>query len=273
VRVLTRERIPSPIDPLAAQPNFMLTGNILQHRVEKKIDIQRLTSKYRAGHREVRNPAWTEKRQQIDGLEREHQNALANARAFVARTKKETEAANQQVATVAKKIETEKRALEAMPEMLMQAIVQPYNYNKRTFALNALVELNFRLADGGAEGLAPSETVKIELPKTVEVLEGVKPEDTEGVVEQGTAPDELQLLANVEKQAKDAVLKKITAWIETIPLRVLHEARVRAARQDREGAAERYVLYLNITPEKETGERAEALKFLRQEFNISALTQ
>jgi hypothetical protein len=272
VHVLTRDRIPSATDPNAAQPNFQIIGDIMQHRVEKKVDTQRLNSKYRAGTREVRNPAWLEVNRQLDTMKTAYERQIEANRAVIARNKKkEIEAANRQLEEMSRQIQAQKRKLDAIPETLLQDIIQPYNYTKRTFTLNAIVEVAFRANDTGATVPPQSDAVKVELPRTIDLLENVKAEDTEGVVEEGTPPDEIQLMADAEAQAQDQIMKKVNAWIESLPARVLQDARAATSRQDKEIAAERYVLYLNITPEKDLPERQEALRFLRDEFNVTSM--
>jgi hypothetical protein len=272
VHILTRDRIPSATDPNLAQPNFQIVGDIVQHRVEKNVETQRLNSKYRAGTREVKNPAWLEASRQLESMRTEYQRQLEASRAVIVRNKKrEIEAVNRQLEELSRQIDAQKRKVDAIPETQLQDIIQPYNYTKRIFTLNAFVEIAFRANDTNAQAPPYGDSIKLEVPKTVNLLENVKPEDTEGVVEEGSPPDDYQLLATAESQAQDAMVKKLTDWIQNLPARVLQDAHDALARQDKELAAERFVLYLNITPEKDTPERQEAAAFLRNEFNISSV--
>src|SRR5215471_8996921 len=45
-------------DPNAMQPDFVLIGEILQHRMVKNTNLETLPSKYRAATHEVKNEAW-----------------------------------------------------------------------------------------------------------------------------------------------------------------------------------------------------------------------
>ncbi|MBI2682032.1 MAG: hypothetical protein HYX26_02235 [Acidobacteriales bacterium] len=272
VHILTRDRIPPPTDPNAVQPVYLLIGDINQHRTEKKVDTQRLNSKYRAGQREVRNPVWLEQSRVVEGLEREYQTAVENGKAIAVRNKKkEIEAANRQVEEIGKRIEEQKRKLTLIPETLLQDIIQPYNYIKRTFTLGAYVDVAVRASDSASNTALQADGSKVELPKIVSILENVKPEDTEGIVEEGSPPDEIQLLAEAEAKVQDEIVVKVRSWIESVPARVLQDARDALAKEDKEAAAEKYILYLNITPEKNTPERQEAVNFLRNEFNITTV--
>jgi len=96
----------------------------------------------------------------------------------------------------------------------------------------------------------------------------VKPEDTEGVKTEGTAPDEIQFLADVEIEARDTLIKAVTEKVSGLPAKVLAQARKRAADGDLDGAAESYILYLNSSPDTKTSERDEARRFLQSQFNL-----
>jgi hypothetical protein len=116
-----------------------------------------------------------------------------------------------------------------------------------------------------------SDSVKIDFPKNASVLENVKAEDSDGIVEDGAAPDELQMFSEAETKVQTDLMGKLNKWLADLPAKVLNDARDRAKAGDKEAAAAKYVIYLNSTPEKETKERAEAINFLRDEFNITSL--
>jgi len=101
------------------------------------------------------------------------------------------------------------------------------------------------------------------------VLENVKPEDTEGVTNKTVEPDETQFLTDLEIEARDALVKAVREKAAGLPAKILQEARSRAQRGDLDGAGEGYVLYLNSTAESASAERNEAVKFLREQFNLS----
>jgi hypothetical protein len=113
--------------------------------------------------------------------------------------------------------------------------------------------------------------VRVEIPKAAVLLENVKPEDVDGIVEQGVPPDEHQLLAEAEAKAVNDLVSRLIQRVAEIPGKVLEEARAHAARGDAEAAAEKYVLYLNSTRPQASAERTEAQNFLRKEFNVGAV--
>ena len=53
-----------------------------------------------------------------------------------------------------------------------------------------------------------------------------------------------------------------------LPQKILQEARSRAQRNDLDGAAEGYIVYLNATTDTPSTERQEAARFLRDHFNV-----
>ncbi len=261
-----------PAAPFVA--NFHITGNIVQHRVEKKIETQPLTSHYRAGHREVKNPAWTEQRRVLDEVQKEYGTAKEEYSVVLARSgknKKLVADAKTKMDNLGAKLDEAKLKLDEMPETTAQTVVEPYNYLRRTIQLTAIAEISFRLSDPNLPTPLLTDSVKVEIPKTAVMLENVKPEDSDGIVETGTPPDEYQLLAQAEEQVKHSLVQKLVQGLKDVPPKILEQARAAAANGDAEGAAEKYVVYLNSTEPKETKERIEAQQFLLREFNISTI--
>jgi hypothetical protein len=233
--------------------------------VGKKNDAQRVQSHYRAGTREVRNPQWTELKRELDAA----QDTLAHYKdqMLVVGKKPKPEVA-QKLQELQTSVEDVRKKLDAVPETKLEDIIEPYNYTRRTIEMNGIVEFSFRLlsAGGTAREAIP---VKIEVPKTSIVLENVKAEDTDGVQEDGAPPDELEVLNEAETQAQSALVKRISEKLQELSSRVLEDARKRASANDTDGAAERYILFLNCSTASDSPERAEALRFLEHEYNIS----
>ncbi len=262
-----------PAAPFVA--NVHITGNIVQHRVDKKIETQPLTSHYRAGHREVKNPAWTEQRRALDVLQKDYDAAKDEYNLTLARSgknKKLVADAKAKVDALTAKLDEAKAKLDEVPETVAQTVIEPYNYLRRTIQLTAIAEVSFRLSDPSVPTPLLVDSVKVEVPKTAVMLENVKPEDNDGIVEEGTAPDEYQLLAQAEEQLKHNLVQKLIQGLKDVPAKILEQARAAAASGDAEGAAEKYVVYLNATEPKETKERLEAQQFLLKEFNISTIS-
>jgi len=97
----------------------------------------------------------------------------------------------------------------------------------------------------------------------------VKPEDTKNVKQTGAPPDEAQFLTDVEIAARVALIKDVREKVESLPSKILAQARKRLMDGDTDGTAEAYILYLNSTPSAQTPEREEAKKFLREQFNMT----
>ena len=250
--------------------NFQLVGNIIQHRVDKKMDTERLTSRYRSGQREVKNPAWLSEKRKLDDLQRQYDLASESLRLRATNLKKKevvVETAN--LETQAKALAEEHKKLDAIPEMILEDVILPYNYTRRNYQVDAVVEVEFRVYGSDNEASGQAEKIRVEIPKTVSVLENVKPEDVDGVVEAQVPPDEFQLLSEADLSAQKMMVNKIIERMSSVPGMILAEARDAATRSDLDGAAAEYVLYLNSTPPKQTAERTEALQFLEKNFNLA----
>lgn len=256
-------------------PNFTLVGEILAHRVVKEANLETLPSKYRTGTREVHNDAWDQANRDNDAARQQlntAQQALADAQGHF--KKKEIIAADTEAVTAAQKQADEaKRKLEATPQTVIQSVTEPYNYTRRTIDLTASVDLSYRITDSAGNVVEPGITVPKKDHKSVVIVENVKPEDTEGVKNKGTEPDEVQFLADLEIQARDALVKSLREKALTLPAKILKEARSRAAQGDVDGAAEEYVVYLNATQDGQSQERQEAAKFLHEHYNVGVTGQ
>ena len=114
----------------------------------------------------------------------------------------------------------------------------------------------------------PIRVIKGDQPKKFVILENIKPDDTTGLKELDAAPDETQLMTDVEIEARDTMVKAARDKVRELPQKVLAEARAKTASNDLDGAGELYVLYLNCTPATPTTERNEAARFLNTNFNI-----
>jgi hypothetical protein len=252
--------------------NLQLVGDIVKHQVDKKQETQRLTSRYRAGHREVKAPEWIEMSTKIAAAERDYDRDRDAFNAAIAKMNKRQQAATaRELDAKAAAIASMKQKLVAIPETVLQTITEPYTYTKRTINYVSSVEVSLRLIDPAVEDSRQTDTIKVEIPRSVTILENVKPEDVDGVVAEGDPLDEIQLMAEAETQAKTVMVKKLIEWVRDTPPKILKEARARSANNDLEAAAERYIVYLNSTAMKATPERQEAQTFLRANFNVTTV--
>ncbi|HUR36371.1 MAG TPA: hypothetical protein VM009_01050 [Terriglobales bacterium] len=252
--------------------NLQLVGDIIRHQVDKKQDVQRLQSRYRAGHREVKAPEWIEMSTKIAAAERDYERDREAFNAAIAKMNKRQQAATaKELDAKAAAVEALKQKLITIPETQLQTITETYTYTKRTINYVSTVEVALRLVDPAVEESKMTDTIKIELPKSVTILENVKSEDVDGIIADGEPLDEIQLMAEAETQAKAMMVKKLIDWVRDAPPKFLKEARARSSNNDFEAAAERYIVFLNSTPMKTTAERQEAQAFLRSNFNVTTV--
>jgi hypothetical protein len=250
-------------------PNFQLVGDVLQHRPIQNSNIEPMESKYRFGAREIPNEEWNKANRVYENASLELQRAqriLEGAQSHG--KKKEIADANAAVDDAMKKVEEAHKKVDSLPKTNPDDIIKPYTYTKRTIDLAAVVEVSFRILDASGDAVEPASTISKTNRKQVVILENVKPEDTEGVKAQGAPPDEIQFLNDVEIDARDTLIKAVVEKVRSLPQKILTLARKRAQEGDLDGAAEKYILYLNSTPEGQTPERAEAQKFLQEQFNM-----
>jgi hypothetical protein len=256
-------------DTTNAEPNFELVGDVLEHRPTVVSTVEAKESKYRFSSRDVPNEVWNKANREYEAANQElesAQKALEGARAHG--KKKEISEANDRATAAEQKVQEAHKKLDSIPKTNPEDIVKPYSYTKKSIDLRAVVELAFRIVDSSGNVIDVVPAFKKENHNTAIVLENVKPEDTEGVKVQGSPPDEIQYLNDVEIEAREALIKTTREKVEGLPARILEQARKRVQDGDLDGAAEVFILYLNATPEAETKERAEGKKFLLDNFNI-----
>jgi hypothetical protein len=256
-------------DATPVDPNFTLTGDVLEHRSLPNVVVDSIGSEYRAGEREIPNEEWNKTNRDYEAATldlQKQQKLLEGAQAHG--KKKEISTATDAVDAAQKKVEEAHTKLDSIPKTDFKDLVKPYTYTRKTIDLSAVVEVGFRIVDANGAVIANDPSVKKADQKQFVVLENVKPEDTKGVKQSGTAPDETQFLTDVEITARIALIKDVKEKVESLPSKILAQARKRIMDGDNDGTAEAYILYLNSTPDASTPEREEAKKFLRDQFNM-----
>ena len=261
-------------DPTALEPNFQLIGDVLQHRRIIVPTVESMDSKYRAGQHEIPNELWNKTSRVHDAAQVEMQDAqkamdLAQAHG----NKKEIAGSSQRLSDAQQKVRDAPSTLDSLNKTVTTDIIRPYAYTRRSIDLGAIVQLRFRIADGSGAEVVPLVPVLRDAHQTVIVLEGVKAEDTEGVKMQGTIPDEIQFLTDIEIDARDKLIKAVCERVAELPDKVLENARKRAAEGDIEAAAESYILYLNSSRAPQIQQRREAENFLMEQFNIRVASE
>lgn len=262
-------RIIRAADATPVDPNFLLTGDVLEHRSLPNVAIDSIGSEYSAGDREIPNEDWNKANRDYEAANLDLQKQQKVLEGDQARgKKKEISAAADAVDAAQKKVQEAGRKLDSIPKTNFKDVVKPYTYTRKTIDLSAVVEVGFRIVDSNGTVIANTPSVKRADQKQYIVLDNVKPEDTKGVKQSGAPPDETQFLTDVEIAARIALIKDVKEKVESLPGKILAQARKHIMDGDTDGTAEAYILYLNSTPDAQTAEREEAKKYLREQFNM-----
>ncbi len=258
-----------PQDATPVQPNFQLVGDVVQHEMGKSQDNVPKQSMYRFGQEEVPNEAWNELNREYERANNELESARSVLEGAQAHGKKnEIKDAQKMVDDDEKKVEDLHAKLDTIPKNKMQDVERPYNYTQITYHLRIGMELQFRILDSAGDQVAPRVDVRRDTPRQYTVLQDVKPDDTQGVRNEGVIPNENDFLEQDEYKARDELIEKAKATVAELPGVVLARADRRAADSDNDGAAELYILYLNSTPVSDTPDRLRVRKFLSDQFNF-----
>jgi tetratricopeptide (TPR) repeat protein len=255
----------------AQQPNFTLVGQVLEHRLVKNANLEAPESKYRAGAHETKNPAWLQTESDYESAQQQlssAQHALADAQAQ--HKKKQVVAdATDSVQQAQKSVDELRHKLETTEQNRVETVVESYHYTKKTIDLTASAEIEFQFHDRAGNVVGQPADVRKDKHTTTVVLQDVNAEDTEGITNQGVEPDGAQFLTDLEIDSRNALVKTVREKAAELPASVLQAAKTLAQQGDTDGAAELYVLYLNATPQGASPGRDEAVKFLRDQFNLA----
>lgn len=253
-----------------SQPNFTLVGDVLEHRVTKNTSLESQESKYRVGTYEVKNSAWLQAKENLDTAEKNLQaarNVLADAQSQ--HRKSDIPTANGLVQAAQTRVDLLQQKVQRTDVSRLETSIASYHYAKKTIDLSASIDFSFRIRDRFGNTVSEPFEVHKSNQKSLVILQDVKPEDTEGITNQGTEPDEGQFLADLELAGRDAIVKAVREKASMLPAAVLQDARKRAQQADLDAAAEDYIMFLNSAPGSTSAEREEASKFLRDKFNLT----
>ena len=258
-----------PNETAAAEPNFQILGEVLQHRPIRNETVEAMESRYRVGAHEVSNDEWNRANRDYQAAAADLQSAQRALEAAQAHgSKSDIADANRAVALAQQHVDDARRELDSTAKTSASDITKPYNYTRKTIDVAAIVEVSFRIVDSSYSVVEAAPPVSLNNHKEFIVLENVKPEDTEGVRALGATPDEQQVLADVEIEARDTLIKAVREHVEKLPGRILDQARRRAVEGDPAAAAEAYILYLHCSPPGQQSEQDEAKRFLLEQFNL-----
>lgn len=251
---------------------FILIGDLLEHRVIKNSNLEAPLSTYRTGTHEVKNRVWIQAKKDYDAAQEEL--AAAQRALFDGQSQHKKKgiiaAANEAVRTAQQNADQLQHALDTTEENRIETVIEPYHYTKKTVDLSASVDLIFRLTDRVGTLVGQPFEVSKSNRQIVVLLQDVKPEDVQGITNQGVEPGEVQFLSELEIDARNAVVKAVREKALELPAKVLQDARMHVQAGDTDGAAELYLLYLNSVGQTSSPERDEALKFLQDRFNLTA---
>jgi hypothetical protein len=177
--------------------------------------------------------------------------------------------ANDAVQQAQKSVDELRHKLETTEQSRVETVVESYHYTKKTIDLTASAEIEFQFRDRAGNFVGQPADVRKDKHTATVVLQDVKAEDTEGITNQGVELDGAQVLTSLEIDSRNALVKAVRERAAELPAAVLQAARRLAQQGDTDGAAELYVLYLNATSQGASPGRDEAVKFLRDQFNLA----
>jgi hypothetical protein len=261
-----------PNEATAVQPNFQMVGDVLRHEMSKSQKTVPKDSFYRFGQQQVPNEAW-------NVADREYERAnldLASARSALEGAqargkKKEIGEAQNVVQADEKRVEDLHEKLNAIPQTISHDEERSYTYTQIVYQLRTTVELQFRILDSSGSEVVQRISAQRATPREYSILQNVKPEDTRGIRNESTIPNDNDFFEEDEYKARDELIERAKTKVADLPGILLGSADRKAADGDNDAAAELYILYLNSTPVADTPERTKAKRFLADQFNFKDL--
>jgi tetratricopeptide (TPR) repeat protein len=252
------------------EPDFQLTGDVIQHHLSSAPTVESMESTYRASEREVTSDAWNKANHAYEKAQMDLNAAQAALQGGESAKgdKKRIKELNQAVQDAEKTVEDAHVQLDATPHTVTQDVDRPYAYTKRTINLNGSIQLQFRVEDTFSGQTAELVPTNKEIHKQFVLLENVKPEDTMGVKAAGSLPDEGEFLTELESSALEALVKAVRERVEQLPKKIYVQAVSREKDSDLDGAGESYLRFLNCVRGEDSPEQMHARKFLDEQFNM-----
>lgn len=254
----------------AVEPNFALVGDVKERQSTRVATVESLESEYVATVQPIPNPEWNKTNREYEAAKEDLQTLQQSLGGINARGKKKDIAeANDKISAAEKKVDEVHTRLDAIPMTTPHDITKPYTYTRKTVELAAIARVEFRIKDLLETQVIEPIPVKSENKQKFPILENVKPEDTNGIKQEGTEPDETQFQRAVEDDARDALIKAVIETTKKLPDIVYKDGLKKEENSDDEGAAEAYILYLNSTvPNSDNPQRSHGEKFLKEKYNI-----
>jgi hypothetical protein len=251
------------------EPDFHLEGNVLEHEVTKTESAVSKESHYFTGTHQEINEEWTKANRAYDEAQKmlESDQAQLNAADKINKKKEITELSK-------KLIEDQKLLSETgtKRDNIVQNKTVPdyrqYQYTQRTVDIKNNIKLQFSI--GRAEGgtLWPPDDVGLEEPKQAVLVQDVKQDDSDGVKLNDAQPDTQEMQRALEIRVRDLLIASVGKRVRELPAKIFDEAKSNVQQQNLDDAGEAYMRYLWVTPNEKTPERAEAEKFVQDQFNF-----
>ena len=251
------------------EPDFQLSGEIIEHQITEKSNVTSKDSKYLVTTRDVPNEKWTSAKRAYDAALRdiESDNAEISA-ALPKNNKKQLKELNEKLDRDKKTAADDQAALDQIPQTRLEDVTRPYTYNQRTIDVNNTIKLQFRIGENLSNEKGEAEVVEKSDPQQFVKTEDVKQEDTTGAKNAGATPDLKELQTALESTVRDMLIGKVKERVRQLPHEVYAQAQLKEQEENIDGAGEAYMRYLRCTPDDGSPERKHAKDFLAKNFNM-----
>jgi hypothetical protein len=251
------------------EPDFQLTGNVLEHQITETPSVESRESNYLAGTHDAPSDAWTKANRDYEAATRQLQSDQAALEGAEAKgNKRDIKDLNAKIAADQKQVSAAQAVADSLPKSVTQDVIRPYQYTRRTIDINNIVKLQFRIGDTLSGQMGDAVVIEKHDSRQAVLLENVKPEDTEGIKMGAAAPNTSEMQTALENAARDELNEQVLLKVRELPEKIYETARANEGEMNLDGAGEYYLRYLSCTPEIASAERRHAKEFLAEKFNI-----
>ncbi len=256
------------------EPDFQLSGYVLQHHLTNLPTIEPQESKYRAGEKDEIREEWNKANRAYEEANMQYEAAKTSLQGGEARgNKEEIKDLNNSLMNAEKAVKEAHIVLDSTKKYVSTDIIHTYTYTKRTVDLDGVIQLQFRIGDSFSGQMADLVPITKEVHKPFVMLEGVNAEDTEGIKNSGTPPDTSEFMTELEDQVLKELISEVRKQVEKLPRKIYDGASSREAGGDLDGAGEAYLRFLNMTSQDGSAEFRHASDFLKKQFNMEPTPQ
>ncbi|MFQ5817020.1 MAG: hypothetical protein ACE5H2_03560 [Terriglobia bacterium] len=258
----------------APRPVLELIVELTRATVQNRAEDEAVASEYSAGLRQVPNPQWHQAKAAYDRAVESYEQVrarIAQNRRKKKYPKKEQQADNAALARAEASLTQARTALDAVPTLIEQEDVRPYEFTHRKLVRTATIRLVYRWVNVLTGVRELQQILETQEPAEDVEVTGVHAGDKHGHRNQPhKLPDAADLRGRALRKIQEQLAEQTITYLKSFIGRDFERAQQKASREEHQGAAEDYLRFLFNSPPDDP-RRQQALQYLQRQFRLLAL--